>query len=312
MDDFRGANRRFEIGLGAFERRLRRDTAFSVNRDGVGVTIVTSRRRRPKAPVIPRMLGTIPPSRTGSSPLHRCNQPLRLAGGWRLLGSVAWFSSTRVRFEAVVVVMDSSHFHGLRARAALAARWSTGERKCLQGTLSEPIGAPLRDRLRRPRAHCATISVREGCHPGQFFREGVHVEWIESTAGRAVGLWYQCRCATGARRNQEGQTARGGLIDDEAPGFGKAWEYEGTGVRVPAAAVHRTEESRGGELPSPQPLCAIACSISEREWSVAAEDEVPGGLGVALSAIGGKRFDQADQVLLRDEPAHGQKIRLRR
>ena len=39
--------------------------------------MVISPRRRPRASVIPRMLGTIPPLRTGSSPLQRCNQPLR-------------------------------------------------------------------------------------------------------------------------------------------------------------------------------------------------------------------------------------------
>ena len=43
--------------------------------EGVGVTIVIGSPRRARAPAIPRMLGTIPPSRRGSSPLQQWSRP---------------------------------------------------------------------------------------------------------------------------------------------------------------------------------------------------------------------------------------------
>ena len=74
MNDLGRANGLLEIGLRSFERQAPARVDVS-SRDGVGVTIVTFPRSRHRAPVIPRMLGTMPPSRTGSSPLQRCSQP---------------------------------------------------------------------------------------------------------------------------------------------------------------------------------------------------------------------------------------------
>src|SRR5512135_2926216 len=59
-------------------RSVRRDgIVVAPRRDGVGVTIVISSPCAASAHVIPRMLGTIPPSRTGSRPLQRWTQPSR-------------------------------------------------------------------------------------------------------------------------------------------------------------------------------------------------------------------------------------------
>ena len=87
----------------------------SSSRDGVGVTIVTGPPCAARAPVIPRMLGTIPPSRTGSSPLQRWSHPsrpraragrsgrrpggnCRSRGGHGRSRSLAWFTCVPIRF----------------------------------------------------------------------------------------------------------------------------------------------------------------------------------------------------------------------
>ena len=78
MDDLGPADDRFQVGLRAAQASGRGGTGVPPSREGVGVTIVTgSAPRAARAPVIPRMLGTIPPSRTGSSPLQRWTQPSR-------------------------------------------------------------------------------------------------------------------------------------------------------------------------------------------------------------------------------------------
>ena len=48
------------------------------------------------------------------------------------------------------------------------AIWSVGEVKSFEGTLSEAVGAPVGNGLRRPLAHCAAILIGERGHPGQL------------------------------------------------------------------------------------------------------------------------------------------------
>ena len=75
MYDLSPADRFLEVGLRPLDRHTR-GLGRVLQCDGVGVTIKTSRRIRLSADVIPRMLGTMPPSRTGSNPLQRCSQPI--------------------------------------------------------------------------------------------------------------------------------------------------------------------------------------------------------------------------------------------
>lgn len=191
------------------------------------------------------------------------------------------------------------------------AIWSVGEVKRLDGSLSKAVGAPVGNRLRRPRAHCAAIVISERGHPDQLVRKRVDIERIESTSGRAVGLWYECGCAACARRNQEREAARGSLINDEAPRLGKTRKYEGTGVSIPTWQRIGLKKARTVDC-----VCAVALRdrLLElgRKRTIAADHQVPGGDGVALRAIACERLDQADQVLFRNEPADREKIRSRR
>ena len=80
-------------------------------RDGVGVIIVTPPQCWPRAPVIPRILGTIPPSRTGSSPLQRCTQRSAIDGWAKLLVRTNRVRRTAPEDRDCVVGIKSARFN---------------------------------------------------------------------------------------------------------------------------------------------------------------------------------------------------------
>ena len=63
-----------------------------------------------------------------------------------------------------------------------------GDGKRFEGTLSEPVGAPMFHGLRRSFAHKSAILIGQGGHPGQLVRDCLHVQWVKSASGRAIGL----------------------------------------------------------------------------------------------------------------------------
>ena len=87
VNDLGRANRAFEVERGTEQvDARRRDRTFEPG-GGRGWTMVIGSPMRASEPVIPRMLGTIPPSRLGSSPLQQCSQRAATrSGGFRTAG----------------------------------------------------------------------------------------------------------------------------------------------------------------------------------------------------------------------------------
>ena len=105
----------------------------------MGVTIVRLPRRRASAPVMPRILGTIPPSRTGSSPLHRWSQPVEAGLLPGRLGMGLLTSS----IGTCVLVMTSSHFDHRRLMAGAQTHNNAGHVQGFENALCESLRSPI-------------------------------------------------------------------------------------------------------------------------------------------------------------------------
>src|SRR5262249_44580299 len=101
------------------------------------------------------------------------------------------------------------------------------------------------------------------------------VEGIELAAGGTGGVWDEGSRSPRAGGGEERQTAGGGFVDHEAPGFGETRQHKGAGVGVPGEQLMRLEKA-GAMDGMRQPECA--CQLVDCGFirAVAAENEIPG------------------------------------
>ena len=122
--------------------------------------------------------------------------------------------------------------------------WSRRHLEGFEGSAREPVRAPLVHNFGRTLVPWQAVLPRPAGQPGKFPGHLLDIERVESGAGGPLRFGNQRLRTASPPRHEQRQASCGGLVDDQAPGFGDAGKDESRRVSIQPRKFIGLQETR--------------------------------------------------------------------